>query len=808
MKISYTWLKYFIDNDLSPEKTGELLTNLGLEVEGIEDYESIKGGLEGIVVGKIMSCEKHPNADRLQITSVDVGNASPLTIICGAPNVTEGQNVAVAQVGTTLYDEENGPLKIKATKIRGEESRGMICSERELGLGESHEGIMVLDNELQPGKPLAEIFNILSDKVFEIGLTPNRSDAMSHYGVARDLRAGLIQQGNKKPLNTPSVSKFKVDDHRYQIPVVIEDSKKALRYCALTISDIEVKDAPLWLQNRLKAIGVEPINNVVDATNYVMHELGQPFHAFDADRISGQKITVKTLEEGTKFTTLDGVERVLSAEDLMVCDDKKPLCIAGVYGGESSGVVNETTKVFLESAYFDPVSVRKTAKRHGLTTDASFRFERGIDPEMTDFALKRLTLLIQEIAGGKVSSNLDDFYGNRIDEKQVFLRYDKIEKLIGQKISENDLKIILASLDIQVKNVTETGMGLNIPPYRNDVTREVDVIEEILRVYGYNRIEFDEHNLNASIAVSDKYADDNMQNIVADQLIGQGFYEAMSNSLTDENHVRAQEKSKNQNVHLLNPLSQDLAVLRQSLISGGLESIAFNLNRKNKNLRFFEFGKTYHNLGADHKEIKHFSLFVTGEQQRENWNSDTRKNDFFFMRGVLDAVFERVGIEVEFQAHSSNLYSESLELHHNKKPLGHFGVLNKEITQKYDVDQEVLFADILWGTVLKILSSKPKIKLQPIAKFPKTRRDFALLIDDEVSFAQIEKMAFETEKKILKDVGLFDVYKGDKLPESKKSYAVSFTFLDEKKTLTDKRVDKVMKKLRNRFEKELHAELR
>lgn len=807
MKISYNWLKDFIKIDWPAEKIADLLTDLGLEVEGTENFESVKGGLKGIVVGKVLTCKKHPNADRLKITTVDIGNEKPVQIVCGAPNVAQGQFVPVATIGTTLYDKEKGPWEIKKSKIRGEESFGMICAEDELGLGKSHDGIMILKNDLKPGTLLNKVFEVLDDVVFEIGLTPNRSDAMSHYGVARDLRAGLIQQGQNTALDSPSLSNFQVENRSRRISIEVENYELAPRYCGITITDVKVKDSPQWLQNRLKAIGLSPKNNIVDATNYVMHELGQPFHAFDADKIHGSKIIVKTLPQDTKFRTLDDVERKLHAEDLMICDEKGPLCIAGVFGGLHSGVTENTTNIFLESAYFNPVSIRKTAKRHGLSTDASFRFERGIDPNFTDYALKRVALLIKQVAEGKVSSELDDIYPKKIEDFQVFLRYKKIDNLVGQKIDQNILKSILTSLEIRVNNVTESGMGLTIPAFRADVHREVDVIEEILRIYGYNSVDFSE-KLNASIAQNGKFEDYKLQNTVAEQLVGQGFYEMMANSLTGKNHFRPEKFSEKHNVELLNPLSQDLAVLRQSLLSGGLESIAFNLNRKNEDLRFFEFGKSYHSFPEGRQEQKHLCLFVTGRQQQENWDSSDQKNGFFFLKGTLNSIFQRFGINVSYEALESEMYAEGLEIFCDKKTLGHFGVLKKATCKIYGIDQETLFANIHWDTVLETVSSKPSPKLKPIPKFPKVRRDFALLLNNETGFSEIENIAFSTEKKLLKNVGLFDVYQGENLPEGKKSYAVSFTFMDEQKTLTDKKIDKVMAKLQKQFETQLDAELR
>lgn len=810
MKISYTWLKDLIEIEQSAEETAELLTDLGLEVEGLDKFESVKNGLEGVVVGKVLTCKKHPNADRLQLTTVDIGAEKPVQIVCGAPNIAKDQKVAVATVGTTLYNAGE-PWKIKKGKIRGEESFGMICSEKELGLGEAEDGILVLNKEehsaLKPGEALSNVYDVLVDQVFEIGLTPNRSDAMSHYGVARDLRAGLAQKEINKQLVSPSVSKFRVDNHTRNIPVIVEDSEKVTRYCGISISDIKVEESPVWLQNRLRAIGLTPRNNIVDATNYVMHELGQPFHAFDADRIRGQKIYVKTVEEGTKFITLDDETIELHKDDIMICDKEKPLCLAGVYGGKVSGVQENTTNIFLESAYFDAVSIRKTAKRHGFNTDASFRYERGIDPNFTDYALKRLVLLIQEIAGGSVSSDLNDFYPKKIEDHQVFLRYQKINSLVGQEINENELKAILSSLDIRVKNLTESGMGLAIPPYRHDVKREVDVIEEILRVYGYNKIGFGK-KLNATIAENNPYDDYRVQKVISKQLAGQGFYEIMSNSLTDEDHIEFEENQKANNVEILNPLSHDLQILRQSIIPSGLESIAYNLNRKNKNLRFFEIGKTYHQENKTYKEHKHLCLFITGQQEAENWNSVDRKSDFFYVRGVLQGIFERLGITISFEAANYQLFSEGLALIAAKEKIGSFGVLKKAILKKYSIDQEVLVADLEWEKILDLLKAKPKMKLKPIVKYPAIRRDFALLLDEEISFVEVERLARQTDHKLLKEIGLFDVYQGGNLPKGKKSYAVSFKFLDEKKTLTDKKVDKIMKKLRTKFEEEFGAELR
>ncbi|MEG9326427.1 phenylalanine--tRNA ligase subunit beta [Salinimicrobium catena] len=808
MKISYNWLKQFIKIDRNPEETGELLTDLGLEVEGIQNFQSVKGGLKGVVVGEVISCEQHTNADRLKVTTVNIGNGEPVQIVCGAPNVAAGQKVPVATVGTTLYDEKGSPWEIKKSKIRGESSHGMICAEDELGLGKSHDGIMVLKDDLKPGTPASELFEIEDDHVFEIGLTPNRADAMSHWGVARDLKAGLQQQGDIQELITPSVSSFHVDSRNLRIPVKIENYELAPRYCGITLSDIKIADSPKWLQNRLKAIGITPKNNVVDVTNYVMHELGQPLHAFDADKITGNEIQVKTLPAGTKFTTLDEVERELHEEDLMICDTEKPLAIAGVFGGLGSGVTKNTNKIFIESAYFNPVTVRKTAKRHGLNTDASFRYERGIDPNITDYAIKRAALLIKELAGGNITSDIDDHYPNKIEDFPVFLTYDKINTLVGQNLEKETIKSILTSLEIRVNNVTETGMGLTIPPYRVDVKREADVIEEILRVYGYNNIKFGE-KINASVANSSRFEDYKLQNLIASQLVGQGFYETMANSLTTPAHNELSEQLKEEhNVKMLNPLSQDLSVLRQSLLFSGLEAVSYNLNRKRSDLKFFEFGKTYHQYESGKTEAKHLSLFISGNRAAESWSQALQKGDFFYLKGVVTAVLERLGIsELKSSPVKNDIFSEGMTFSSNKTRLVEFGVIKKKILKNFDIVQEVLYADFKWDEVIETAKAQQN-KFRDISKFMPVRRDFALLLDNSVTFEDIYNIAYRTEQKLLKNVNLFDVYEGKNLPEGKKSYAISFIIQDEQKTLTDKQIDKIMNKLQQNFEKQLGAELR
>lgn len=808
MKISYNWLKQFLKTKWTAQETEVLLTDLGLEVEGIADFVSIKGGLEGVVVGYVESCEPHPNADRLNLTKVNVGQDQLLSIVCGAPNVAVGQNVPVATIGTMLYDEKGQPWPIKKGKIRGEVSEGMICAEDEIGLGKSHDGIMVLGENLIPGTPLNQVFSVEKDQVFEIGLTPNRADAMSHWGVARDLRAGLIQNEINIPIDTPSVSSFHVDNRSMRVSISVEKPELAPRYCGVSISGLEVKDSPDWLKNRLKAIGINPKNNIVDATNYVLHELGQPLHAFDLDKVKNNKIEVKTLKSGTKFITLDGVERKLHEDDLMICDSEKPLCMAGIFGGSESAVTGSTTDIFLESAYFNPVSIRKTAKRHGLNTDASFRYERGIDPNITELALKRAVILIQEIAGGVVSSDIDDFYPKKIEDFQVFLTFDKINQLIGQEIDTGVIKTILTSLDIKVNNVSESGLGLTIPAYRVDVQREVDVIEEILRVYGYNNIESDS-KFNVSVANSSIYDDYKVQNKLAEQLVSQGFYEIMSNSLTTKAYVELLEDlNEEHNVNILNALSNDLGVMRQSMLFSGLESVSYNINRKKNDLKFFEFGKTYKNIEGEYFETKHLSLFITGPKTKESWTMSQERTNFFTLKGYVNKIFEKLGLSnLDFQSVESKSISEGLTGKLNSKKIIDFGRVKTDVLKHFDIEQEVLFADINWSNVLEVLEKK-QLKIKEIPKFPSTQRDFALLLDQSVNFDELKELAFMTDKKILKGVDLFDVYEGEKLPEKKKSYALRFKFMDEKKTLTDKQVDKVMKKLQNQFEIKFNASLR
>jgi phenylalanyl-tRNA synthetase beta chain len=806
MRISYNWLKQFIKLDLPSEETAALLTDLGLEVEVVEKFQTVKGGLQGIVVGEVKTCAQHPDADRLKVTTVDLGEENPIQIVCGAPNVAVGQKVPVATIGTTLYDKEGNEFQIKKGKIRGQESHGMICAEDELGLGDNHDGILILDNTIKIGTPLAKVLNVENDEVFEIGLTPNRADAMSHMGVARDLRAGLVQQNMQPELITPSVSSFRVDKRTLKIDAEVKDAKLAPRYCGLTISGVNVKPSPDWLQNRLKAIGLTPKNNIVDATNYVLHELGQPLHAFDASKIHG-KIIVKTLEAGTKFKTLDDIERILNEEDLMICDEKGPLCIAGVFGGKESGVSENTTNIFLESAYFNPVSIRKTAKRHGLSTDASFRFERGIDPTITEYALKRAAILIKEIAGGEITSDLIDIYPKKIEDFTVLLNFNKVNKLIGQEIPKETIKKILVSLDIKVNSVSDAGLGLIIPAYRVDVQREIDVIEEILRVYGYNNVQFSK-KLNATVSNSSRTEDYKVQNSIAAQLNSLGFHEMMANSLTTPEYVKLSEKLKEDfNVMMLNPLSNDLSAMRQSLLFSGLEAVSYNINRRNADLKLFEFGKSYHKMPSGYEENKHLSLFVTGNRQAENWTTPQKTSDFFLFKGYVQSILTRLSLtKTQTIPVTNDVFNEGIAIAIGNDVLVEMGTVKKSILKYFDIKQEVFYADFNWNLILKLISIK--IKYLDIPKYPEVRRDLSLLLDKNISFDELYAIARSSEKNLLKDIQLFDVYEGKNLPEGKKSYALSFILQDTTKTLTDEQIDKIMNKLQQHFEKEVGAILR
>lgn len=807
MKISYNWLKQFVEIDWKSEDIAGLLTDLGLEVEGVSTFESVPGSLKGVVVGEVLKCEKHPNADKLQVCSVDIGEAEPLSIVCGAPNVAKGQKVPVATIGTTLYGPEGSAWKISKGKIRGEASYGMICAEDELGLGDSHEGILVLETKADNGTPCEELFSIERDEVFEIGLTPNRADAMSHYGVARDLRAGLRQREVYLEVRTPSVSTFNIDDRSLRIEVSIDDHNLAPRYCGISLTNMIVQPSPDWLKNRLRAIGLKPINNVVDATNYVLHELGQPLHAFDADRIFDKKVIVKNAEAGSKFMTLDGIEHTLDAEDLMIFDGEKPMCIAGIFGGINTGVTEDTKSIFLESAYFDPVSIRKTAKRHGLSTDASFRFERGVDINNVEYALVRAAILIRELTGGNISSDIVDLYPHKKENQNVFLRFEKIDALIGHEIPRDTIKSILASLDIQVRSVTETGLGLIIPFYRVDVQREVDVIEEILRVYGYNNVSFSE-KLNASIIPTRALEPHVLEETLGRQLASNGFYEILANSLSNPSYQELVAPESNNAVTLLNPLSRELSALRTDMLFGGLEAVAHNLNRKQQDLKLFEFGKVYRTENKNYLESPRISLLLTGNSFRDHWTKPDESLGFFYLKGVVQQILERVGFQKCLETPvTDSRFTEGLQYTVGDQIIATIGLVQPEILEAFDISQPVLHADINWNALLE-KASKTTFTYREIAKFPEVKRDFALLLDEGVTYQQLYDLSFKAERSLLREIQLFDVYKGDKLPEGKKSYALTFTLLNPKKTLTDKQIDSAMKRLQSSFEKELGAALR
>lgn len=806
MKISYNWIKQFLKLDIDADQVSVLLTDLGLEVEGIEKYESLKGGLKGVIVGHVLTCEQHPNADRLKVTTVDIGQEKPLQIVCGAANVAVGLKVPVATIGTVIYAPDES-FEIKKGKIRGEESFGMLCGPSELGVAGDNSGLLLLDEKLKAGQLLSEVYDVENDLVFEIGLTPNRSDAMSHFGVARDLRAGLIEQNKQNiELITPSVSDYRAYKQTENITIKVVSEKLVSQYYAVAINGVTVSESPEWIKNRLKAIGIKPKNNIVDITNYVMHEMGQPLHAFDASTIKDNKIEIKSLPTGTKFKTLDGIERLLHEEDLVICNKNTPLCLAGVMGGLNSGVNEDTEDIILESAYFDPISVRKTAKRHAINSDSSYRFERGVDPELVEYALKRAALLITKIAKGEISSKIQEFYPVKVERKSIFLNLDKVNRFIGEEIPRDTIISILVSLDIKVSSINDSGLGISIPPYRVDVERDVDVIEEILRVYGYNKIKFSK-KVNATMFRTSKKDDSKIQNIIADQLVAQGFFEMMANSLTKPEYTALNtELNSDHNVVLLNPLSNELSSMRQSLLFGGLEAISYNINRKRNNLKFFEFGKTYHKTET-YTENKHLSLLLTGNKRDENWNETAQITTFFEFKSYINAILARLGINNnQITSLENDIFQEGLVITFKNREIVSFGTIQPNILKHFDIKQDVFYADFNWNLVLEIINNK--IKTVAIPKYPEVRRDLSLLIDQNIEFKTIYDLAFKTEKSLLKNVNLFDVYEGKNLPEGKKSYAVSFVIQNENSTLTDSQIDKIVSNLTKSFEKELQAELR
>lgn len=806
MKIAYNWIKQFLKIDLPYDQVSEMLTDLGLEVEGVNKFESVRGSLKGVIVGEVLSCNQHPNADRLKVTQVDLGSEK-VQIVCGALNVAKGQKVAVATVGTELYGQNGDAFQIKKSKIRGEESFGMICAEDELGLGASHDGIMVLDEILKNGTPCDEVFDVAVDQVFEIGLTPNRADAMSHMGVARDLKALCQFKEIKHQWSIPGVENFKIENSADSFSVTVEAPDKSPRYMGVTITDLTVAPSPTWLQNRLKSLGLTPKNNIVDITNYILHDLGQPLHAFDLSKIE-KGIIVKTVEQNTPFVTLDGEKRKLDAEDLMICDHKKPLCIAGVFGGIDSGVSETTTSIFLESAYFDPVSVRKSAKRHGLNTDASFRFERGVDPDLTEYALKHAANMIVELAGGIIKGELHEHSVELPEAPKFMLNHDDINKTVGQEISKEDVSKILNGLEINIEHSNEDGLLIEIPRYRVDVTRPADVMEEILRVYGYNNIEISS-SLQSNLPLYEALDHHQIGERLSNQLVGLGFNEMINNSITTPQYseLTANLKAK-KGVNIINPLGKELSQMRGSILPSALEVVKYNINRQSKNLKLFELGKTYEELNGSYEESKYLSLVVTGNVYNENWNVDNQPGIFFYFKGVINQLLEK-STQLKWEEKSTvlDIFSEGLSYGINKQPLIEFGFIKKQLLKAFDIDQEVLYAEIDFNALADIAKNND-VKFKEIPKFPNSKRDFALLLDTSVQFDSVKKIAFKTEKNILSIVELFDVYEGDKLPKGKKSYGVSFYFQDPKKTLTDKYVDKIMGKLQQQFESQLGAQLR
>lgn len=820
MNISYNWLKEYVNFDLTPDEVAAALTSIGLETGDVEEVQSIKGGLEGLVIGEVLTCEPHPNSDHMHITTVNLGQGDPVQIVCGAANVAAGQKVVVATLGTKLYDGDEC-FTIKKSKLRGVESNGMICAEDEIGIGTSHEGIIVLPEDVVPGTLAKDYYNIKSDYVLEVDITPNRSDACSHYGVARDLYAWLIQNGRQATLKRPSVDAFKVDNHDMNIDIVVENTEACPRYAGVAIKNVTVKESPEWLQNKLRLIGVRPINNIVDITNYILHAYGQPMHCFDADKIKGGKIVVKTCPEGTNFVTLDEVERKLSDRDLMICNAEEPMCIAGVFGGLDSGTTETTKDVFLESAYFHPTWVRKTARRHGLSTDSSFRFERGIDPNGTIYALKEAALLVKELAGGEIASEIKDNYPAPIADFPVELSYEYTNALIGKVIPAETIKSIVTSLEMKITGETPEGLSLLVPAYRVDVQRPCDVVEDILRIYGYNNVEIPT-SVKSSLSVKgDVDKSVKLQNLVSEQLVGCGFNEIMNNSLTAATYYEGLETYKPENlVQLMNPLSNDLNVMRATLLFGGLESIQHNANRKNADLKFFEFGNCYHfnaekknpeKVLAAYSEELHLGLWITGKRVSNSWAHPDENTSVYELKAYVLNIFRRLGVNfggLVFGNLTDDIYSVAISIHtRGGKLLATFGVLHKKIQKAFDIDNEVYYADLNWKELMKAIKNNT-VAYKEISKFPAVKRDLALLIDKKVQFAEIEKIAYETDKKLLKSVELFDVYEGKNLEAGKKSYAVSFMLQDENATLNDKQIDKVMQKLIANLQNKLDAKLR
>lgn len=819
MNISYNWLKEYLQFDLSPQETADALTSIGLETGSVEEIQAIKGGLEGLVIGEVLTCVPHPNSDHLHLTTVNIGEDEPLRIVCGAPNVAAGQKVVVATIGTTLYQGEDS-FKIKRSKIRGEESFGMLCAEDEIGVGTSHAGIIVLPANAQTGMPAKEYYNIKSDYVLEIDITPNRADATSHYGVARDLAAWLKQAGKPYQLTKPSVEKFAIDKKDGGIEVVVENTEACPRYSGLTIRNVTVKESPDWLKNKLLLIGLRPINNIVDITNFVLHETGHPLHAFDAHYITGNEVVVRTEPEKTKFITLDEQEHELSAHDLMICNAEEGMCIAGVFGGLHSGVTEQTKDIFLESAYFHPTWVRKTARRHGLSTDSSFRFERGADPDNTVYVLKRAALLIKELAGGEIEGDIRDIYPSPIEKPRVTLSYSKVNDLIGKTIPTATIKSILESLEMEIEAENENEITLRVPNYRVDVTRDVDVIEDILRIYGYNNIDFSDSlkaNLSYQTPTDRKHK---LQTLISEQLTANGFSEIMNNSLTKKAYYENNPTYPLTHcVSLLNPLSNDLSVMRQTLLYGGLESIAYNRNRKHGDLHFYEFGNCYFydaakkrddKTLAEYDEETRFALWMCGKRTTKNWAAADEESSVFELKAHLENIFKRVGItdnQLIYDTTQSDIFATAMNIRTHRRELGYFGIISGKLLKIFDIDTPVYYAELNWDAVMKETENH-SVLYKEISKFPAVSRDLALLVDKSVTFAEIEAVARKSEKKLLREITLFDVYEGKNLPEGKKSYAVNFMLQDNEKTLNDRQIDAVMQKIQKNLEKSLHASLR
>lgn len=820
MNISYNWLKEYVDFNLTPEETAAALTSVGLEVGSVEERQAVKGGLKGLCVGQVETCEKHPDSDHMHVCQVNIGKETPLQIVCGAPNVACRQKVIVATIGTVLYDGDNA-FTIKRSKLRGIESYGMLCAEDEIGIGNNHDGIIVLPEDTPIGMLASEYYKLESDYIIEVDITPNRADACSHYGVARDLYAWLKQNGYETSLHRPSDKNFLVDNHNLEIDVKIEDKERCPRYAAVTISGCEVKDSPDWLKDKLRIIGLRPINNIVDITNYIMHAYGQPLHCFDADMIEGKTIIVKTQQNGTPFVTLDGVKHTLSEEDLTICNTNEPMCIAGILGGKGSGTYDSTKNVLFESAYFNPTTIRKSARRHGLNTDASFRFERGIDPNGVIYALKQAAILAKELAGGTVSMEIKDVNTAPVSNFNIHLDYKYLNNLIGKTIPRGTVKDILSSLEIQLSNETEDGIDLAVPPYRVDVKRPCDIAEEILRIYGYNNVQIPTSIKSSLTIKGEEDRSNKLQNLISEQLTAQGFNEILNNSLTKAVYYDSLESYPLKKcVRLLNPLSEDLCVLRQTLLFGGLESLRFNINHKSPNLKMYEFGKTYsfksnekdesNRLGAYSEEL-HLGLWITGNMIENSWTNKNQQYSFYNIKAYVENIFTRLGVNIGlmfFKEFTSDLYSSALQItDRNEKVYATMGIISNKVLKLAELKAQIFYADINWQLLMK-KNRKNIVSYKEISKFPSVSRDLALLLDKKITFQEIEAVAYQTERNLLKKIELFDVYEGNNLPENKKSYAINFTLQDPNKTLTDKQIDKVMKALTNNFKHKLQADLR